>query len=292
MVANVTLTNRAGNRYVLAYRRDDDGNFVNIDGTAPAAGDADGTGGGYELYMPQDFPLTLPEPDDIVIDSEVATVSLGNLIGGQARIRFTATISTFDLTFQNEIQGTTLVNDGAYTTVALAPQDPQVPTWMLTQQNYAKVFAGSGVTGQRVCTLRALFNATVTFLESSSITMRTEQIGQYLVEADSFRYTPLGETVKTYGTCGVVGYAGDFPYFVDFVRFTGDGAETTFNLPRTMPTAAIAGTHVHVSVDRNRQTATTDYTIDTATNTVTFEAGAIPANGSVINVWYPWVIDC
>jgi len=79
---------------------------------------------------------------------------------------------------------------------------------------------------------------------------------------------------------------------VDFVRFTGNGVQVTYNLPRTLPAAAVAGTDVHVSVDRNRQTATTDYTINTTTNVVTFEAGSIPADGSVINVWYAWMTEC
>lgn len=294
MVDNVTLANRAGNRYVFAYRRGDDGEFVKIDGTAPAAGDQDGTGGGYELYMPQDFPLTFPEPEDIIIDSETGVVSMGNIVGGQTRTRFTATIGTFDLTFHSEIQGTNLVNDGAFTTSALMPLDPQVPTFMLMQQNYSKKYAGSGVLGQRTHTMRVLFNTTLARIGPSSVTMREAQTDQYLIEADPFRYTPLGETINStnYGPCGMVGYEADLPHFVDFVRFTGDGVEDEFNFPRALPAAAVAGTDVHVSVDRNRQTATVDYTINTTTNILTFEAGSIPADGAVINVWYAWVADC
>jgi len=73
----------------------------------------------------------------------------------------------------------------------------------------------------------------------------------------------------------------DNPIFIQ--RFTGDGAETIFNLDYS----PVSDEKVYLFVDGAQSTLTTDHTVTTgATPVVTFEAGSVPADGAKIIVFY------
>ena len=292
-VKNNLKNTRAGLRYVLAYRKGDDGFITNWDGTDISNGDQNGNTGGVLLEMPQAFPIDDPQPDDIVIDSETVTVSLGGLVGQQNRLPpFDVTIGVFDLSQEAVLQGTSTKTFGAATFGVALPQNPEPPNLILFEQNLGKSHAAATF-GQKVVTGNMLLNCEMTPRRTADIAMRAPHMNRYTVNASSANYLPWGETIvnDNLGTCSAVysPYVG--PYFADITSFRGNAVQTEYFVARNMPSDIVAA-DVSVVVDRVRQTPTVAYTIDVATNKVTFQAGSIPAAGARIDVFYFWQEVC
>jgi len=293
MVDNVKKTTRVGNRYVFVYRYGASGFPINIDGTTPANGNADGNGGGYQIEMPQDFPLVNPTPDDILLDSEVRPVSFGNLLGPAQRLSpFTAVVGTFDLEFQGWMQGTTPDDEGPNTFGHGLPQDPRVPTVSILQMNKAKVRGGAN-DGKESYAGNYLLSAQMSWLGAAAISLRGAHTNQWQIEGDATRYNLTGETFTSAAdnTCSLVYRPWHGPCWLDIVTWYGDGAQTTFNFPRQLLTGSVDA-DVIIAVNRARQTPTTDYVVSVGANNVTFQAGAIPAAGEAIIALYNWCDEC
>jgi hypothetical protein len=292
-VRNNKKNTRAGLRYVFLYRRDSNGDFVGIDGTEPTNGDQNGTGGGFLVEMPQSLPISNPTPDDIVIDAESGPVRMNDLIGPQQTLTAEMTIGSWDLDLQAYMQGTNAVDKGAGTFGAGLPQNPEIPAMMIIEQNVAKVRGGAS-DGQPEKNGNIILNATMTWLASADApNLRSAHINRWSINADPYGFDPTGAsfTSATDGTCSMVYRPFNGPYWLDYAAYRGDAAETEFFLPRSVPTD-ITVSDIVVSVDGEIQTPTTDYTLDTATDKVTFQGGAVPGTDAVIVVLYWWTDEC
>lgn len=301
-VNNNRKNTRAGFRYYFVYRRDENGDYVNLDGTAPANGNQYGTQGGYEIRMPQSFNFQIPAPEDIFLDSETETVSWGSVLGSQQRLAFETEIGTFDLDLQAAVVSTNVVSKGATEFGSILPKDPQVPSFMVLEQNLAKSHASDGSFGQVLYNGNFMLNVAMSWLGAAEISLRTPHVNRYRLECDPYEYTSYGLTMtaSVEGTCSKVGEPFNAPYWVDICSYRGDGVEDEFFTPRAMPSTAVAGTNVLVFVGPTglgsmvEQTPGegNDYTIDPTTNKVDFEAGSVPAAGETIYVFYHWTEEC
>jgi hypothetical protein len=119
--------------------------------------------------------------------------------------------------------------------------------------------------------------------------MEDQAVGEnsYAVAGNDSGVDELGQTFVV-GTHGFT----KAPYILVISRykfmldaFLGDGVEDEFVLSQTV---IPADAHVNVSVGGVLKTVTTHYTVDTATYTITFTGGNIPASGAKIIVEYEY----
>lgn len=290
LTRNVRATAQAGLREVLMYRFGVDGFYTNFDGTDVVNGDQNGNRGGLSVDMPQDFPIAVPSADDVLITSETATVSFGALLGPMQRLKFPATIGTFDLDQEAALQGTNVVQQGAATFGAGLPSDLDVPTLAISQQSLAKSRQAGSTFGTKLVTGRMLLSCTASLIDADTIAMKTPQLNRYEIEADTHPYNSLGETLLgPYGTCNMVYQKYSGQYFFDYVTFRGDGIETEFFLPRSVPSDLIAD-DLAITLLRTIQTPTINYTLDVVTGKVVFLVA--PPVGVPITVLYFYTGSC
>jgi hypothetical protein len=255
---------------------DSDGYFIGGTATAPTAGDQDGSGM-IRLNGARTLPLNIPEPDiQVVTGDDEPMVSFEfdseNLPSGAFEM------AARDNTFEALIQGTSVnvLSSDAEVSV-LDPKDRASQTMCLLLSRRAKSWQ-IGTRG--VARWESLFVPRCTIKPlGASIEQRTHTPYQYSINAsrsDRTGWSTVSET--NHGTTAASIFPIDSDNPLHMQRFTGDNAETVFNLDYT----AVSGAKCYVFVNDVQQTITTEYAV--SGKTLTFVAA--PATDAVIVVLY------
>lgn len=262
----------AGNNYAAIGFYDANNEFI-IGGTrtAPSAGNQDGSSF-TRVYGVQSASPTVPEPDTVVIEGDDGVVDEIDFdsIGSRS---FTVDMAIQDFTLATEI-------DGTETEEMLGGQTMPLDTGEVSTRQAAVILQSRGTneaTGEPVWSGTFIPRASLKFLGRVAFEGRTA--GAY-----RFQVTPKRASHKVWGVTLSASTDGAtrerqrpfaFPYPVWIDVFTGDGAETDFNLTHT-PAAL---NRINAYVDR------VAVTVDSLASNVITMASA-PGNGRQLIVPY------
>jgi hypothetical protein len=265
----------AGFRYLWYGVVDSSGYFIGSTTTAPSAGDQDGSGV-LRLDGARTLPVNIPEPDNVVVsgdDEPMVSFEFDSEDLPNGLFEVAQRNNTFDAL----IQGTKVESIGDIEMSVLDPKDRESQAMCMLLSRRAKSWlAGSkGVKKwENVfiprCTIKPLF---------TTVEQRTFTPYQYAINLSrSDRSGWSTVSINLHGTtaASIMPIDSDNPLFMQ--RFTGDAAETGFNLDY----APVSGAKSYVYVNDVKQTVTTDYTV--SGSVLTFEAGSTPASAAVIVV--------
>lgn len=269
------MAERIGAGFRLLYYGvfDASGNFLGGTATAPAAGNQTGSPM-LRLQGARTLPMNVPEPENVIVsgDDEPKT-----------QFEFDAEAlanGTFEMAVRNDvfealIQGTNVWVHNNFRMGAIDPADrADVPMCLLLSRRAKDWAAGSrgNKKYQHVfipqCSIKPLYNA---------FDQRTFNPYLYSFTAsrsDVLAWTTVNDTEHGTTALSAIAWEADAPVMIQ--RFTGNAAQTVFNLTRALD----AGGTSMVFVNRVQQAYTTNYTIAGAV--LTFVVA--PAAASVITV--------
>ena len=263
--------------HALHYGVLDDGIFIGGTITVPVAGSATGSPM-VRLQGGRLFPVGIPE-------SEIETV-LGD---DEPEVSFEwdsaelpdaiLEMSPRDNTFDALVQGLKIEILGDLEGSGYDPKGRAAQPMCLLIHRVAKSWA-SGNRGAKKWEVRYILACTIKPL-LSDVEQRTHSPYRYSVNlsrGDVGFGLSISESVHGTTALSIQVYDSDNP--LARTRFTGNAVAATYTLPYTVISAA----KTYVFVDQIRQAAAVDYT--TSGVSLIFEAGSIPADGSVIDVVY------
>ena len=268
----------AGTQWCFWGLLDATGQFYGTTGTAPAAGDQNGAAMGHFLGIQRTSPGPV-EPENVPVDGD--DTSLGALSFGPDEVpSFLVELGVFDLETQAILQSTLTTIIGEITIGVLQPINPEYPDMFLIIQAKAKK-KDAGVEGAKAWMGYIIPRAEAVPLGRETFEHRTAATDRYKVTAQIAEMMPTGVTIleAVFGTTGapIQPFTAENP--IAQQRFTGDGAEDTFNITNFTPTSQ-AKTAIYV--DTAPQVPGVDFTV--ATNVITFIAA--PAADSKIQVLF------
>jgi hypothetical protein len=233
----------------------------------------------------QDFPIQIPQPDREVVLGDNGPMATFSYEAGEFPSG-TINAATNDSGFKNFAQGT-LARDysggsGNSEWTVGQPSGNSKPTMLLFAQREAKKWevAARGDSAWEYM----LAAASEIDPGGASLTQRQHSPYAYNFSLSSVTQTPWGDSLNnTNWQCvgGVVFEGqGDYPFYLHAA--VGDGTQTDFTIPVTVPTDG----DLFIFVDGSPQAETTDYTTSesSGTTTIAFEAASTPADGAIINI--------
>lgn len=285
MTANIKQVIAAGFDRMYYWRVGSDGYIIGSTGTAPAAGNTNGSGAAKADGV-KTAEIAIPEGQVVQVTGD--NQALGTFIFPPSELpSFNIEVATMDLTLEALMQDTLTYDDGDTTFGALAPTDPVYNDIGLLFLRDARGRA-TGSIGAAHFEGVLIPKATMQALGSSGFKEREGTSYRYKVIANPADKFPWGLAIDATTVLGtpstpIIPFIAENRVHVH--RFTGNNTQTAFVLQHT-PVAA-SSAKVRVYVNGVKKTYTTDYTVNTGTKTVTF--GSAPANNAIIVVHYEFV---
>lgn len=276
-------TIQAGLNWVFVGVNGTDGNPIGGDATGAAAGASAGSAFQH-MNGAKTVPVQVPDAEAVDVTGDDGTE--GQFVFEAAGspngvIQF----SDQDLDLEALFQSTNVVNLGNITYGTIDPDAPEYRDLNLIVQGRAK----SQVSGEGQAKRWAgwlIPSCQLVPLNRDAFTERTAASMRYSLIANKGGNTPWGSVMSlaTQGTtrASMLPFVSDYPLHMHV--YQGNGVQDTFTL--TYTPAAEDDDSVIIHVDGVLQSYTTDYTV--SGKIITFEAGAIPANGAYIRVLYEW----
>lgn len=259
------------------------GTFVGTTGSlaAGAAGEAMGELKGIKTAGPG--PAEPPDPVIVTGDD----VPLGAFdFGPDTLPSWITEIAVGSLDNHAALQGTSVESLGDIQLGVLQPNNQTFLDTCLIYQGEAKS-KEPGADGVKQWAGVIVPLATTVPLGRAEYNYRAEAVDRFKMTAQAASKKPWGVTIldSVLGTDGAVllPFVADNP--ITMHAFLGNAVLTAFTLGKTPISAAKTIVHVISPVGAaQRLVATTDYTINVSTRTITFNSA--PADGSIINVLY------
>lgn len=267
----------AGFRVIHAGQADVDGYFVG--GYTAAAAGID-TGSGMErIHGAQTLNLAVPEPSRVTQlgdDGPMATFDFD----AESSPADTLALAARQMAFDAFIEGKKVETiDGLSMIVAQPHGNAEPPAIVLVLSRRAKNQSGGKQWETKIVPSAGIKSLGAAF-EQRSVTPYNYSVSTTLTDR-----TPWGKLLSASANGATAGpildVEGDNPAMMH--AFLGNGTEADVILDYT----PIAG-KVSVYVEGVKQTLTTDFTVNTSTKTVTFEAGSIPAASERVVVLYEY----
>lgn len=265
----------AGFAYVAYGFNDTDGYFLGGTTTAPTAGDQTGspltrlTGGRV-------MPVSIPEPELVPADGDDQTYVQFQFDPADLPSGILETVQRNDA-FEADAQGTAVDVDGNIRIGALDPRDRATQSICFYLMRQARTTAGA------VKRQHLYLDSTVVKPLYNTVEQRTFNSYQYsLAVSRSARVAWTTVNDSEHGTTGMslTPIESDYPLMIQ--RWTGDAAETVFNLHRQLQTGGSSIVYVN---DVKQSGGGVDYTLTGTTLTFT----VAPASAArIVAVWeYP-----
>lgn len=274
MTANPTQNVAAGFINCFIGFKDTNGYLKGGTNTAPVAGSATGNPmrrllGVFSSGIPIPASTVTPIPGD---NSTLATF----IFDSDNLPEFDLDISVEDYTAIAATYTGAIDNLGELSTIMLMPQGAVLADCALIMQSQAKTPPAYSAAWQGVFVLAAQ----LTYLGRQQFQSKAAALYRFhgATSMSSMRLPGITFTAarNVYEAAPLDGFSGENP--VVGQRFTGDNSRTAFTLAHTPVTAA----KTIVSINGLLRTATTDYTVTPATNTLTFVTA--PGTNAIIVV--------
>ena len=287
MAVNVKTGTAAGADQFFYGVRDDSGNLVGGESaTAPTAGDTNGNAM-VQLKLIKDFPLAPVEPESVPVTGDDGIASKFKFKPSD----FPENQMTFgsgDLDFNALVQSTLVQDVAGWSFGSVQPADPiyRQMIYIVQGNSFSQENASLNTAEWYV---QIMLNVQTAPLHRGSFTERAAGDFLYSNTMNEASNTPWGVdfTDVDDGTAAMVAMEFFSQYPVTIHRFTGNNIETDYILDLTPVDSA---DWMVVTLDGVVKTYTTDYTITAATKIVAFEAGSIPTDGAIIEIFYGFVI--
>lgn len=285
MAANLKKIISAGFERLYYGPTDSLGYLLGALAAAPTAGDSAGSGMG-RLDGVRTADLAIQEPEAVSQGGDDGVLGI-EIFEPDQLPAFTIETGSDDQEFAALCQSTKVHDIGDISIGVLQPNEPNYIDMCLLGVQRAKSRA-AGSTGVRHWRGVLIPRATIIPLGPSGLNARQFSNYRYRVTANIADRYPWGLSLSdtNNGTTGAPILPMTAEHRLHLHRFTGDGTADDFVLAYTPASAA----KVHVYVDGVLKTLTTDYTVDTATKTVTFAAGKIPAAAAKIVIFYEHLV--
>lgn len=243
--------------------------------TTLAAGEDGGMG---RLRGAQNTSPQFGEPQLLQVEGDDEALALFQFAPNELPV-FDVEVATFDMVFRAIAEGTTVVDDGDASILAVQPEAPTYPNtmYLLTQRNKQQ---DTGLAGySHLLIMKGLAAPTDTSTIQSGPNHSPDR---YRVTGDRTTTTPWGQTLTALGlgTTSAAALRITTENRMSFHAFTGDNSTTTVTLDNSVSEAS--SDKVRVWVDATLQTYTTHYTVSGAV--VTF--GTAPGSGAKVVIRY------
>lgn len=281
---------RSGLARVSYSPYDTDGNLVKFDTSAVANGEVDGNGGTRRLNGARSLPLNFGgnEPTAITWSGDDGYLD-SILYEAEEAPEAILLVAEFDMEVTAALQSTNTADVMDGKAGVLMPTDPDYPTVMVIAQQTKSKSRESGTQGIALTAGYIVMNAQLVPFNAPGVEGRTGTDNQYKMVVGKRQQTPWGTTINDdYSTCEAAIWEFAFEYPIEVQSWRGDDATATFNLSKTPAEASGDKTFVHI--DGVLQAYTTDYTVDTSLNTITFDSA--PSAGANIVAMYQFSAGC
>jgi hypothetical protein len=266
------------------------GRIVSFNGTTPTAGDQNGINGGEALDMGITFPHGEPEPTTTQAPGFLN--DFDGLSFANRDIQFTTTLSAFDLDQIAALQGQNVVQRGGAYVTGMSPKNQQYPSVALLLHSEAKS-RDRATRGQRKVAGLIVMSADMVPYGPDNLEGVVAQQNRFKIVPSARIRMPWGETFyeSVWGDCEYNYALFNHNYQTDIDVWYGDGAETQFFMEREVPDPFDnSNDALAMYINSTAQDIVTDYTVDAATNSVTF--GVAPASGACIQFWHSIIGTC
>lgn len=290
MAAAPRSMSRFGWKSGFLYTYGASGYIVNFAGTTPANGNQNGIGGGEALDMGITFPHGEAEPTTTQAPGFLN--DFDGLSFPNRDIQFTTTLSAFDLDQIAALQSQNVVQMGAAMVTGMSPRNPQYPNVAMLMHSEGKS-RDTGTKGQRKVAGLIVMSAEAVPYGPDNLEGVTAQQNRFKIVPTARRNMPWGQTFyeSVWGDCEYNYALFNHNYQTDIDVWYGDGVQTQFFMAREVPDPFTnADDALAMYINRTAQTIVTDYTVDAATNSVTFVVA--PAAGACIQFWHSIVGSC
>lgn len=285
-MANASQVITAGFARAIVHRLDTDGYAAGLTGSLSNGNDA----GSYEMQGLMTADLQVPEPErtDILGNNRLLgafTWPIGSSPTGNVEA------AVFDMDLNVALEGLKKRTLGGLEIETVGAEEADSKNICMIMQSDA-VSRTAGYMGLKKKFGLIVPKATATVLGISTLTQRERLSARLSLTIQAADRYPWGEsiTLANEGANNALAIFFTSDYFVDLHAFKGDGTTTTVVLDHTP-----AGDHnaspqrVHVYVNGTAKTPGTDFTVNVGTKTVTFQTGAVPPAGAMVEILYEYV---
>ncbi|GAB4434142.1 MAG: hypothetical protein Kow00120_00300 [Anaerolineae bacterium] len=282
-MSNAAQLIAAGFAKARLHRLDTAGYAAGINGVLANGEDA----GSYEIQGPRTADMSVPDPETTdIVGGNTLMGAFTWPLGQTPRGSFEGAVFDMDLNVALEGIKKRTLGGVELQVVGAKEADPKdVCLWFMSD-------AVSKTTGYKG--LKRKFGllapkASARFLGAGQVTQRQELTARLALTIQGSDVYPWGEAISLANEGATEGlmilFAAD--YWVDLHAFVGDGTTDTVVLQYT-PAGDHTATPARCTVyeDGTALTPTTDWQLNPATKTLTFQAGSIPAAGAKVAIWY------
>jgi len=269
----------AGFDYVVIFAKNTNGAIVGSDTTEPVAGSSTGTHG-LRLEGAMTIPVQIPDSEFVdVLGDDAPTVQFD--FGESTLPSGVLELAARNLFMEALAQGTSVYSVGNIDMGVLAPLTYELADLAMLLGKRAKTWK-PGSRGVAMVEMLYLPSVTLSPKGNSDWTQRQHAPYRYSISMSKGNILPGGETFygSAVGTdaAALIPVSGNYHLYVDI--FKGNGVQDTFNLTKTAVT-----TDTSIVSEAGVFVAAADYTL--SATQIVFDPGSEPANGALVQVWYP-----